>query len=108
MSELVTAVPTVAAPASPQTGRPHRHRSPCRRKVVNYGLLVVVILIYLYPLVFLVNTALKSNGEFFSNPTGLVKAPHLSNFSTAWVRATSRPTSSTASCTRSSQQRWGR
>jgi raffinose/stachyose/melibiose transport system permease protein len=84
VSELVTAVPTVAAPASsPKPGRSTGKRS-LSAKVVNYGLLVVVILIYLYPLAFLVNTALKSNGEFFSNPTGVVKAPHLSNFSTAW------------------------
>lgn len=54
--------------------------------MVNYAMLGLVILIYLYPLAFLVNTALKSNAEFFSNPTGLAKAAHLSNFSTAWQR----------------------
>jgi raffinose/stachyose/melibiose transport system permease protein len=53
--------------------------------VANYVLLVVVVLIYLYPILFLVNTALKSNSEFFSNATGIVKAPRLSNFSEAWA-----------------------
>jgi raffinose/stachyose/melibiose transport system permease protein len=84
VSELATALPTPAAPAS--APRPPRRtgRRSVPAKVVNYALLVVVILIYLYPLVFLVNTALKSNSEFFSNPTGLAKSPHLSNFTTAW------------------------
>jgi raffinose/stachyose/melibiose transport system permease protein len=85
VSELATAVPAASAAAKPPPSRPAgRSRRSVPGKVVNYALLVVVILIYLYPLAFLVNTALKSNSEFFSNPTGLVKAPHLSNFTTAW------------------------
>ncbi|WP_082008348.1 carbohydrate ABC transporter permease [Microbacterium mangrovi] len=55
-------------------------------KVVQYALLVIVVLIYLAPLVYLVNTALKSNAEFFSNPTGIVHAPDLGNFATAWQK----------------------
>jgi raffinose/stachyose/melibiose transport system permease protein len=46
--------------------------------------MAVVLVIYLYPLVFLVNTALKSDAEFFGNPTGIVGTPELSNFATAW------------------------
>lgn len=52
--------------------------------LVLYLVLAIVVLIYLYPLAFLVNTALKSDAEFFSNPTGLVGAPQISNFATAW------------------------
>ncbi|NHN56950.1 carbohydrate ABC transporter permease [Calidifontibacter sp. DB0510] len=55
-------------------------------KIVLYTLMAVVVLIYLYPLLFLVNTALKSNSEFFSNPTGIVKLPQIGNFATAWDR----------------------
>lgn len=63
-------------------GRRRRWIAPGR--VVAYVLVAVVLVIYLYPLLFLLNTALKSNAEFFSNPTGWVKAPRLGNFATAW------------------------
>ncbi|GAB3591652.1 carbohydrate ABC transporter permease [Angustibacter peucedani] len=82
MSDLVTVVPTAAAAAHPPPRAAGRRFTP--GKVVNYVLLALVVLVYLYPLAFLVNTALKSNAEFFSNPTGLVRSPHLSNFSAAW------------------------
>jgi raffinose/stachyose/melibiose transport system permease protein len=57
--------------------------APQRGKVVLYALLVLVVVMYLYPLLFLVNTALKSDAEFISDPTGLVTAPQFSNFATA-------------------------
>jgi raffinose/stachyose/melibiose transport system permease protein len=84
VSELGTAVRTTATPidVKPQPVGTARRSVPAR--VVSYALLVLVILIFLFPLAFLVNTALKSNKEFFSNPTGLANAPLLSNFSTAW------------------------
>lgn len=53
-------------------------------KVAQYVLMIVVLLIYLAPLAYLINTALKSNSEFFSNPTGIVQAPEFGNFLTAW------------------------
>lgn len=87
MSDLATAaVQTTASPAGRQSQSVGATRKSGLTKAVNYALLGLVIVIYLYPLLFLVNTALKGNGEFFSNPTGLVKAPLLSNFSTAWHR----------------------
>ncbi len=68
--------------------KPHPPRQAARPRslghLVLYLVLAVVVLIYLYPLAFLVNTALKSDAEFFSNPTGLVGAPQISNFATAW------------------------
>jgi raffinose/stachyose/melibiose transport system permease protein len=83
VSDLLTTLP---AEAPAQAHPAERRRGPRRRatKLVNYLLLAVVVLVYLYPLAFLVNTALKSNSEFFNNPTGLVRAPLLSNFATAW------------------------
>jgi len=53
-------------------------------KIVSYVLMGLVILIYLYPLVFLINTALKSNSEFLVDPTGLVRNPQIGNFLKAW------------------------
>jgi raffinose/stachyose/melibiose transport system permease protein len=85
VSDLITtAARTPDAVAGPPRPAFVTGRRSVTGKVISYVLLVVVVLIYLYPLAFLVNTALKSNSEFFSNPTGLVKSPHLSNFSTAW------------------------
>lgn len=70
----------------PPTGAPRRRKRRGIGKIVEYALLVVVVLIYLAPLVYLINTALKSNAEFFSNPTGLVKSPDFANFVTAWQK----------------------
>lgn len=84
MSELQTAVRTTTAPATSQSQSVGAARTSGPAKVVSYVLLGVVILIFLFPLAFLVNTALKSNSEFFNNPTGIAKAPLLSNFGKAW------------------------
>jgi raffinose/stachyose/melibiose transport system permease protein len=87
----VSVIGPTLAPSAP-TPRPDRPNPPpaknhrVRGKIALYALLVVVVLIYLYPLLFLVNTALKSDSEFGSNPTGLVTAPELSNFGTAWSK----------------------
>ncbi len=84
MSTLGPAAVTARTVATTPAVAPER--APRRRtgKIGLYALLVVVVLIYLYPLVFLVNTALKSDAEFTSNPTGLVSSPQLANFATAW------------------------
>ncbi|MGI8492396.1 MAG: carbohydrate ABC transporter permease, partial [Acidimicrobiales bacterium] len=71
--------------AEPRVSHDARAPRP-RSRFVLYLLMAVVLVIYLYPLVFLVNTALKSDAEFFANPTGLVGAPELSNFATAWQK----------------------
>lgn len=60
-------------------------RSPRRgRHTVWYLLASVVVLFYVLPLAYLVNTALKSNAEFSRNPIGLVSDPRLGNFVEAW------------------------
>lgn len=74
--------------AAGTSGPAHQHKQGRPRlstmKVVSYLLMAVVIVIYAYPLLFLINTALKSNTEFLTNPTGLVAGPQLSNFLQAW------------------------
>jgi raffinose/stachyose/melibiose transport system permease protein len=89
----VTVLTGTPAADSTRPGDPHpgtrvagRRKRPSTGKTVQYVLLVVVLLIYLAPLVYLVNTALKSNTEFFANPTGVVQAPDFGNFVTAWQR----------------------
>ncbi len=49
-------------------------------------LVAVVLVCYLFPLLFLLNTALKSNDAFFADPVGIVTSPHWSNFADAWVQ----------------------
>lgn len=46
----------------------------------------LLLIFYLFPLLFLLNTALKSNAAFDANPIGLVTRPHFGNFVTAWDR----------------------
>lgn len=62
----------------------NRRRPVSAGRVLSYLAVAVVMVFYLFPLIFLLNTALKSNAEFFSNPLGLVQHLAISNFSTAW------------------------
>ena len=86
MSDLVMPrVDTVmdAPPTGPVT-TPNRRRRLTPGALLAYLFLAVVLAIYLYPMVYLLNTALKSNQEFFVNPTGVVRSIRLGNFLTAW------------------------
>lgn len=80
----VAAIPTPVSgrqgPASDTVGE----RRPIAMKVASYVLMALVIIVYLYPLLFLINTALKSNNEFLVDPTGLVRSPQFGNFLQAW------------------------
>lgn len=67
-----------------RTARPAAPRS--RARLALYVVMALVVVVYAYPLLFLVNTALKSDAEFFRNPTGLVTAPQLGNVVTAWEK----------------------
>lgn len=82
MTDIFT--PAVAVQPTPLDRAPRRRRRPTPGLVVAHVLVAIVMVIYLYPLVFLINTALKTNAEFFSNPVGWVTSPHLSNFAVAW------------------------
>lgn len=63
-----------------------RRRRPRAGRVVNYLLAGLVMVLYLFPLAYLLNTALKSNAGFNANPVGLVTNPDFGNFVTAWVK----------------------
>jgi raffinose/stachyose/melibiose transport system permease protein len=58
----------------------HQHGA----QIGTYFFVAIVLAFYVFPLAFLVNTALKSSTEFTANPGGLVRAPHLQNFVDAW------------------------
>lgn len=46
---------------------------------------MALVIVILYPLLFLVNTALKgARCEFLVNPTGVVQSPQFGNFAAAW------------------------
>ena len=69
--------------------RPRRSRrgKPLRPASFSRALFVLLLLLfYLFPLLFLLNTALKSNAAFDGNPVGLVTRPDFGNFVTAWDR----------------------
>lgn len=53
---------------------------------LGYLLLVIVGLVFLYPMLFLVNVALKSSQDYLLNPTSLTASLSLSNFSDAWTQ----------------------
>lgn len=61
-----------------------RRRPVSLGTVVQYLPVAVIMLVYLFPLGFLLNTALKSNAEFFANPNGVVQTLEFGNFPTAW------------------------
>ncbi|KQQ00527.1 sugar ABC transporter permease [Rathayibacter sp. Leaf185] len=45
-----------------------------------------MLLCFVFPLLFLVNTSLKSTAEFYADPIGIVQHPAFENFGTAWVQ----------------------
>lgn len=56
-------------------------------KILSYSILLIFALIYLGPLLMLVNTSFKTLGEFFRNPIGLPASLSFENFTTAWSQA---------------------
>lgn len=64
--------------------------SPLRRRVVRPGRLVTYVLVavvlfaYLFPLAYLLNTALKTTADFYADPVGIVTDPQFGNFGQAW------------------------
>jgi raffinose/stachyose/melibiose transport system permease protein len=54
--------------------------------LLTYLLVALVVVAYLFPLLFLLNTALKSNSAFYTDPIGPVAAPKFANFAHAWVQ----------------------
>jgi raffinose/stachyose/melibiose transport system permease protein len=52
--------------------------------VARYAGVAVILLVYLGPLLLLLNTALKTSAQFSTDPSGLTHSVALSNFSAAW------------------------
>lgn len=74
--------PATAAPSrAPQQGRQRRAR---RIPFGAYLCALVLLIVFLFPLLYLLNTALKSQAEFVADPVGLVTDPQWGNFATAW------------------------
>jgi len=56
-------------------------------KIGSYAVLLVFAIIYLGPLLMLVNTALKTQAGFMKDATGLATTLNLKNFAEAWTKA---------------------
>ena len=56
-------------------------------RIVGYITLLAFAIIYLYPLLMLLSTALKTLPEFFKSPTALPASPSFDNFVEAWDKA---------------------
>lgn len=56
-------------------------------KIGSYAILILVAILYLGPLLMLILTAFKTQGEFFRNPIGLPSSLNTDNFVDAWTLA---------------------
>jgi len=63
-----------------------RRRRPSVGAVVKYVFVALLMVVFLFPLVFLLNTALKSDAGFAADPMGITKTLEFGNFVTAWQR----------------------
>lgn len=78
----MTAPPITAMKNSRKDGS-SRFRTP---SVTNIVCGILLLVFYLFPLLFLLNTALKSTAEFNANPLGVATTPEFGNFATAWTQ----------------------
>ncbi len=56
-------------------------------KIGSYAVLILVAILYLGPLLVLINTALKTMPSFMKDATGLATELHFQNFVDAWTKA---------------------
>ena len=82
-----SAVATAADRAAESVARRARRRRIDWGRVAAYAVLVVLALVYLGPLLMLVNTALKTLPEFAKNPVGPTTTFTIKNFGDAWQKA---------------------
>lgn len=61
-----------------------RRRRTRRHPVGAYVIVALLLVVFLFPIVYLFNTALKSNTEFLQSPLSIVRDPHWGNFVDAW------------------------
>lgn len=62
-------------------------RTSGRHLLVNRGILLLIVLLMLYPIIFVVFTSLKDTKDFYTNIWGLPDNLAWSNYSTAWQDA---------------------
>lgn len=63
-----------------------RRRRWSGSRLLNYALVIGLVCLYVFPLLYLLNTALKEPAEFVRNPSGLAEGFALHNFVDAWDR----------------------
>jgi raffinose/stachyose/melibiose transport system permease protein len=54
-------------------------------KVLIYFFLILLLLIYVFPLIWMLFVSFKTNAEIFQNPFGLPASPQWKNYSVAWT-----------------------
>lgn len=67
--------------------RSQRSRRISWGKIASYAIMLLMAIIYLGPLLMLVNTSLKTTASFATNATGLATELHFENFAEAWEKA---------------------
>ena len=87
MNPATTADPRAAATTQSRTGTRARRRRLDLGVIGSYALLLVLAVIYLGPLLMLVNTALKTGPEFAKDPVGITRSFSVGNFTEAWDKA---------------------
>lgn len=63
------------------------YRQVAWTKVGSYAVLLLLAVVYLGPLLMLVNTSLKTTPSFMRDATGLATQPNFENFTEAWEKA---------------------
>lgn len=71
-----------ATESAPLVTETRRRRRPV--PIGQYLFAAVIIVAFLFPILYLVNTSLKSSTEFLQNPVSLVQDPQWHNFVDAW------------------------
>lgn len=80
-----TPVGSADAPVvAPGRARPVTRQRKRRPPIGAYICVAIVLVVFLFPLLYLLNTALKSNSDFINDPVGIVRNPQWSNFLDAW------------------------
>lgn len=54
--------------------------------VFNYAVLLFVLVITIYPVIWMISGSLKNGQEFYSNIWGVAKVPQFQNYINAWIR----------------------
>ena len=85
MTSAVTADPLATITEAARVRRSRRRLD--RWTVGSYVLLLVLAILYVGPMLMLVNTALKTTPEFAKDPVGLTSTLSVENFAEAWDKA---------------------